>query len=96
MVDRVPDARGMIASALPNETPPPGLIFPAPVSGVEGSEESLFAGFIALPEDSPLTGDAINSDTSTSTKQSLRHPGPGQDSNSSEGPSPRAAAMGDE
>ena len=55
MADRVPDARGIIASALPKETPPPGLIFPAPVSGVEGSEDSLScAGFIALPEDSPL------------------------------------------
>ena len=65
MVDQVPDVRGIIASALPNEyeTPPSGLMFPAPVSGVEGSEESLSAGFIALPEDSPLTGDATNSDT---------------------------------
>ena len=71
MADRVPDARGIIASALPNETPPPGLIFPAPVSGVEGSEKSLSAGFIALPEDSPLTGDATNSDTSTTHRPSL-------------------------
>ena len=63
MVDRVPDARGMIATALLKETPPPGLIYPAPVSGAEGSEGSLPAGFIALPEDSPLTGDATNSDT---------------------------------
>ena len=57
----------MIASALPKETPPPGLIYPAPGSGVEGSEEGLSAGFIAFPEDPPLTGDATNSDTSTST-----------------------------
>ena len=65
MVDRVSDARGMIASALPKETPPPGRIRPAPVSGVEGSGEGLSAGFIALPEDCLLTGDATISGTST-------------------------------
>jgi hypothetical protein len=45
----------MIASAPPNETPPPGLIRPASVSSVEGSEEGLSAGFT---DTSPLTGDA--------------------------------------
>ena len=79
MVDRESEARGRIASAPPKETPPPGLIRPAPVSGVEGSREGFSVGFIALLEDSPLTGDAKNSGTSTSTNNSLRHPGPGQD-----------------
>ena len=50
MVDRESEARGRIASAPPKETPPPGLIRPAPVSGVEGSREGFSAGFIALLE----------------------------------------------
>ena len=78
-MDQESEARGIIASALPNETPTPGLILPAPVSGVEGSGEGLSAGFTALQEDSPLAGDALTSGTSTSTNHSLRHSGPGQD-----------------
>ena len=76
MADQAQDVRGMTASTLQNETSPPGLIFPTPVSGVEGSEESLSAGIIALPEDSPLTGDATNSATSTSTTSDCGFPGP--------------------
>ena len=65
MVDRESEARGLTASALPNEAPTPGHIYPASVSDVEGSEEGFSAGFTALPEDSPLTGDAQVTGTST-------------------------------
>ena len=79
MVDRESEARGFIASALPNEAPSPGHIYPASVSDVEGSGEVSTAGFTALPVDSPLTSDAQMTGTSTSTKHVCKHPGPGQD-----------------
>ena len=71
MVDRESEARGITASALSNETPTLGHIRPTSVSDVEGSEESLSAGFTALLEDSPLTGDALTSGTLTTIRHAF-------------------------
>jgi hypothetical protein len=72
MVDRDPEARGFNATALPNEAPTPGAIHPASVSDVEGAGEGSTAGITALPEDSPLTGDAQMTDTSTAAHLSKK------------------------
>ena len=54
MVDRESEARGIVASALPNETLTPELIRPTSVSGVEGSGEGLSAGFDCFARGLPL------------------------------------------
>ena len=72
-------AMGFTASSPLKEDPSSDLTFPVPVSGAEGLEEDSSAGLIALPVCLPSTGVLKSSDTSTSTKQLERHPGPVQE-----------------
>jgi hypothetical protein len=78
MGNRNPEARGFNATAPPNETPTPGAMHPASVSDAEGSGADSTAGFTALPEVSPLTGDAQTA-TPGQVQNIKKHPGLDQD-----------------